>query len=342
MNVQAESLQALVTDIFRSAGCDPREAACIGQHLVEANLVGHDSHGVIRVATYLRWLAEGRVFPNRQLQLVQDTPVLAIGDGQLGLGQWIGQQAVELGIEKCRQQGVAVIALRNSGHLGRIGHWAEMGLRSGLVSLHFVNTTGLGVLVAPWGGIDRRLSANPLSIGCPSRGGTPLLLDISTCMIAEGKIRVALNKGTLVPEGCLIDAQGEPTCEPRVFYDQPPGAILPFGGHKGYALGLMTELLAGALTGSGCTHPGVDRLEQGMLSIYLDPHRLAGETYFEEVGRFVQFVKSSRVRSESGEILVPGEIEERTRQQRRSAGIDLDANTWQQLSNAAQTVGVKV
>src|SRR5207253_1181254 len=145
----------------------------------------------------------------------------------------IGEQAMNLGIAKAVRHGVAVVALWNSGHLGRIGDWALMAAEVGKLSLHFVNTSGAGILVAPYGGINRRLSANPIAAGVPVRGGSPIILDMSACTIAEGKIRVALNKGVPVPDQCLIDAEGRPTYDPKVFYGPPPGAILSIAGHKG-------------------------------------------------------------------------------------------------------------
>ena len=166
-----------------------------------------------------------------------------------------------------------MIALRNAGHLGRIGDWPLLAAKAGKVSLHFVNTSGAGILVAPFGGIERRLSANPMAAGVPVAGGAPILLDMSCCTIAEGKLKVAFNKGVDVPPGCIIDSKGQPTSDPKVFYGDPPGAILSIAGHKGYALGIITELLAGALSGGGASNPAnKNRLANGMLSIYMEPH----------------------------------------------------------------------
>jgi uncharacterized oxidoreductase len=238
---------------------------------------------------------------------------------------------------------MALVALRNSGHLGRIGDWPLIAAREGLVSLHFVSTSGFGLLVAPFGGIDRRLSANPIAVGIPVEGAESILLDISTCSIAEGKIKVALNKGEVVPEGCIIDSEGRPTNDPRVFYASPPGAILPFGGHKGYGLGIITEILAEALTGNGCSDPKSPRLSNGMLSIYLEPNYLPSDRPFaSEVQRFIVFVKSSRLASANGSILLPGELEQRTRAVRLRDGIPLDETTWEELRATSQAVGLDV
>jgi hydroxycarboxylate dehydrogenase B len=342
MQLRHDRLTALTATIFRAAGCQSPEAECIATHLVEANLVGHDSHGVIRVLHYVRWLREGKVLPGRTIQVVFENEVIAVVDGQYGFGQSVGEQAMRLGVEKSARHGVAVVALRNAGHLGRIGDWPLMVARAGKLSLHFVNTSGAGILVAPHGGINRRLSANPIAAGVPVAGGPPILLDISACTIAEGKLKVALNKGVPVPENCIIDAQGRPTTDPRVFYADPPGAILSIAGHKGYGLGIVCEMLAGALAGGGCSNPAnKNRLANGMLSIILDPSRFQEEAAFgAEVNRFIAWVKSSAKAAPDGDILMPGEIEERTKAQRLRDGIPVDDTTWAQIKETATAVGL--
>jgi len=239
---------------------------------------------------------------------------------------------------------VAVIALRNAGHLGRIGDWPLLAARAGKVSLHFVNTSGAGILVAPFGGIDRRLSANPVAAGMPVGGGPPILVDMSCCTIAEGKLKVAFNKGVNVPEGCIIDAQGRPTTDPKVFYGDPPGAILSIAGHKGYALGIVAEMLAGALTGGGASNPAnAGRLANGMLSIYMDPRFFQEEQPLAaEVGRFVEWVKSSRKARPDAEILMPGEIEENTKAKRLRDGIELDDITWKAIIEVCRSLKVPI
>lgn len=342
MQVAADRLARLTSQIFAAAGCQAGEADRVAQYLVEANLVGHDSHGVVRVPPYIDWLLAGKVLPNQRATVVLESEVLAVLDGNFGLGQTLGEQAVDCGIAKCMERGVAVVALRNSGHLGRIGDWPLRAAAAGLISLHFVNTSGAGMLVAPFGGVDRRLSACPVAAGVPVTDGEPLLVDVSMCTIAEGKIRVALNRGVTVPDGCIIDADGRPTNDPRVFYADPPGAILPMGQHKGYALGMLVEILAGALTGGSCTSPAhAHRLANSMLSVYFHPgHFGDGPGFGAEVQRFVDFVKSSRLADPDREILAPGEVEARTRVARSANGIPLDAASRQQIVSAAEKVGI--
>ena len=342
MRIQHNRLKQFVSSIFAAAGCQRAEADRIGHYLTEANLVGHDSHGVIRVSYYIDWLKAGKVLANQNIKVLLENEVIAVVDGQYGFGQTIGEQATKLGIEKSARHGVSVIALRNAGHLGRIGDWPLLAARAGKVSVHFVNTSGAGILVAPFGGINRRLSANPIAAGVPVAGKPPILMDMSCCTIAEGKLKVAFNKGVNVPENCIIDSQGQPTVDPKVFYGDPPGAILSIAGHKGYALGIITEMLAGALDGGGASNPAnAGRLANGMLSIFMDPAFFQDDAAFAgEVTRFVEWVKSSQKVSPDGQILMPGEIEENTKAQRLREGIELDDNTWKALAETGRALGV--
>jgi hydroxycarboxylate dehydrogenase B len=332
MKIQHDRLRKLSTAIFTAAGCHEPEAERISHYLVEANLAGHDSHGILRIPSYVDWLRTGKVHANKTIKIVFENDVIAVADGEFGFGQTVGEQAMKLGIAKSERHGVAVVALRNSGHLGQIGAWALMAAKANRISIHFVNTSGAGILVPPHGGISRRISANPIAAGIPAHNGTSIVLDISTSMIAEGKVRLALNKGVRVPDDCLIDALGRPTNDPKVFYGNPPGAILPFGGHKGYGLAIIAEMLAGALTGSSCSNPNATRVVNGMLTILLSPRFfVTEEEFYQEAQRFIAFVKSSEKASPEAEILMPGELEEKTRQQRIAAGIEVDGTTWDQI-----------
>ena len=341
MTINHDELKQKIAAIFGAAGCQGDEPRCISHHLVEANLVGHDSHGVIRVPTYVKWLGEGKVLANRELRMVSDQETIAIVDGDLGFGQVMGERVMQLAIDKASRYGVGVIGLRNTGHLGRIGDWVTQAVDEGKIAICMVNTSGLGILVAPFGGVERRLSANPIAVGIPVKGRTPIILDISTCAIAEGKIMVAMHKGETVPDECLIDAEGNPTNDPEVFYADVPGAILPFGGHKGFGLGIVVDVLSGALAGGSCSHPGEDCLRQSMLSIVIDPDRFQPQDILTgEIHRFIDFVKSSRTKNAATEILMPGEIEQRTRHYRLEHGIELDKTTWGQLCALGQQLNV--
>ncbi|HIF33919.1 MAG TPA: malate/lactate/ureidoglycolate dehydrogenase [Planctomycetes bacterium] len=337
MKIGPDPLRKLVSAIFLNSGSSKEEADGIAEHLVKANLVGHDSHGVIRTPIYMQWLRDGKVFANRRLNILFENESVAMTDGQLGYGQSIGRQLVELGVSKCREHGIAVTSVRNSGHLGRIGHWAELAAEQGCVSLHFVNTSGLGMFVVPAGGTDRRLSVNPVTMGVPVKDRHPVVLDMAAAAAAEGKLKVARNKGVPVPDGWILDANGNPTNDPNDFYGPPFGAILPIAGYKGYGLAFMVELLAGALTGGGCSSEGKTQLEQGMLSVYLDPEKLnSTDTFQNEVIRYIDFVKSSRPTDEANPVLVPGDIEVQKMHYRQEHGIEIDEMTWNQIVQTAR------
>ena len=259
---------------------------------------------------------------------------------------------MRLGLEKVRHNGLAIVALRNSGHLGRIGDWAEMAAADGMISIHFVNTSGLGLLVAPFGGAERRMSTNPVCIGIPDPRGESLVLDFATSIVAEGKVLNALGGGKPLPKGSLIDGDGTLSTDPALIYGvqdstQPldvrsgSGAIRAMGEHKGSGLSFMCEVLAGALTGSGCSRPGMQRLSNGMLSIYVSPDFLVVESEFaDELRDYVAFFRSAVPDAVGGEVLCPGEPEARNRAKRGVEGVPLPSSTWQSLLDAAEENGV--
>jgi len=245
---RADPLAAAVRAIVAAAGSHDGEAAQVAANLVEANLRGHDSHGVGMVPRYVDAVLEGGLAVNSHVAIRQDSGALLTLDGRQGYGQVIGQEAMELGAARAKEHGVCVVGLAHSHHLGRIGQWAEQCVDHGLVSIHFVNVLSRPI-VAPFGGRDARLGTNPFCVGIPRPGGEPILLDFATSKIAQGKTRVAYNKGVAIEPGTLIDNHGEPTTDPRYTVVEPIGALLPFGEHKGAGLALICELLGGALAG---------------------------------------------------------------------------------------------
>jgi uncharacterized oxidoreductase len=252
---------------------------------------------------------------------------------------------MELAAARAKQYGMCCISIRNAGHLGRIGAWAEQLADKGLVSIHFVNTSGFGILVAPHGGSDRRLSANPIAAGAPVPGKSPLILDIATSIVAEGKIQVARNRGKALEPGLVIDGAGKPTTSPDAFYAPPPGAIFPFGGHKGSGLSLFCEILAGSLSGGGSSHPDNAtswRLVNNMMTIAFDPTVFPDATFDADSQRLVEWIKASPPIEVGGRVLLPGEIEAETMADRLERGVPIDATTLQQLSDAARALSVPV
>lgn len=340
--VPATALQRVAQAILEQGGSSATEAAQVAQHLVEANLRGHDSHGVGMLPRYVRNLQAGTLRVNQSFVVRTDHGALLTLDGQAGYGQAIGVQAMQLGIERARLHGVAVIGLANTHHLGRIGAYAEQCLAAGLVSIHFVNVISRPH-VAPFGGTDARFATNPMCVGIPlGEGNGPLVLDFATSRIALGKVRVALNRGKPVPHGALIDETGRPTRDPGTMFREPHGALLPFGGHKGYGLALVCEILAGALTGGLTLHelPTGEGIINNMLSFVVDPERLGTAAHLAQQARaFADWLKASPPAPDAA-VLLPGDPERAHHAQRSAAGIPIDATTWAELVQAAGRLGL--
>ena len=336
------ALTRVVRAVVEAAGSSAEEAGLVADNLVLANASGHASHGVGMLPRYVDSLLEGGLVPNQHVRVALDSGALLRLDGGSGYGQVVGRDAMALGIARALEHGVCVVALANAHHLGRIGHWAEMCLERGLVSLHFVNVVSRPI-VAPFGGLDARTGTNPVCIGFPRAGAEPIVLDFATSRIAQGKARVAFNRGEPVAPGTIIDDRGVPTTDPRYSVVPPYGALLPFGEHKGFGLALAAELLGGALTGgSTChdPHAGKRRVLNGMLSILIEPGRLgAAASLAAETEAYLDWLRRSPV-PEGGGIVLPGEPERLERRRCAVEGIALDVTTWEEIMAAGAKVGL--
>ena len=346
--LQAQELRAQVATVLIAAGSSSEEAATVATNLVLANLSGHDSHGVGMLPRYVDAVLEGGLKPNSSARVVLDTGSLLTLDGQRGYGQVVGEQAMALGIDRAKTHGSCIMTLGNAHHLGRIGHFAEMAVAQGLVSLHFVNVLSRPV-VAPFGGADGRYGTNPCCIGVPLKGREPFILDFATSRMAQGKMRVAHNEGRRVEPGTLIDEHGRPTTDPGVVVVPQSnglfGALLAFGEHKGYGLAVACELLGGALTGGGTWHqptdPSVRAIVNGMLTVLIDPARLGTQAAFEqEAVAFVDWLQAGPVAPGFDAVQIAGDPERAIRVQREVDGIAVDAQTWQEIVAAGRKVGV--
>ena len=344
--LEVSVLRSYVASILVAAGSSTTESDTVAANLVVANLSGHDSHGVGMLPRYVDAVLEGGLKPNASVRTVLDIGTLLSLDGQRGYGQVIGEQAMQLGMERARMHGSCVMALAQSHHLGRIGHFAEMAVAQGLVAIHFVNVLSRPV-VAPWGGGDGRFGTNPCCIGVPLAGQPPFILDFATSRVAQGKMRVAYNKGEQVAPGTLIDERGQPTTNPGVVVVPQSngllGALLTFGEHKGYGLAMACELLGGALTGGGTWHRPADNARavlNSMLTILIDPARLGTQASLDkEALAFVDWVKASPAAPGFEAVQIAGDPERAARRMRGQAGIILDATTWAEILAAAAKVG---
>ena len=337
-----QALRALTLLIARRMGSAEDEAQEVADHLVRANLVGHDSHGVGMLPAYVRLLQDGLLVPNQVPQTVFDAGALLVVDARRGFGQRMAADAIRRAVNRASELGACVLALRNASHIGRIGTYAELAARAGCAFTAFVNVADHRDVQAPWGCAEPRLGTNPFCAAVPGLGGPSLMLDMATTTIAAGKARVAYNKGSRVPEGCLIDDTGHPTDDPAGFIHDHTGALLSFGRHKGSGLAVMCEIMAGAIGGG----QRVDQPVQGgilnsMLATVIDVSRLQDPaTVAGHIETTKAHIRSSRVAPGFDEVLLPGEPERRAAQDRTKAGIPVDETTWREIRQAAAKLGI--
>jgi uncharacterized oxidoreductase len=345
--VDHNELRRIGRRIFVAAGSSEDEAGTIVDHLVEANLKGHDSHGVGMIPSYLRNLGNGKAAANEKGRLVSDSGAFIVYDGARGYGQVVAREATLLGIDRAKENGVAVVALRNAHHIGRVGTYGEMCAGEGLVSISFVNITDQRPAVAPWRGGDARFGTNPVTIAIPGPSpDRPIIADMATSRIAMGKVRVARNKGEQVAGDTLLDADGKPTTDPNVMYRRPRGALFTFGEHKGYALAFICEMLAGAVTGSGTMRPeriDNESVTNGFLLIVIDPSRIVDRAWLvDEIAAMTDYITASPARNPDEPVLIPGDPERLSRARRIAEGVPIDDETWREIAAAARAYNVLV
>ena len=347
MRIHADPLMQMIAGIFQAMGSPDDEATLVADSLVRANLMGHDSHGVGLVPTYIRHFDAGLLKHGMAADCVKDDGAIQMFDGQRGFGRRVGGEAMETAAARCRDTGVVLMTLRNAHHIGRVGAYGEIAMAHGLISLHFVNVTDHTPSVAPWGGAEARFVTNPVCIAVPGTHNTPpTLLDMATSLIALGKARVAMSKGETLDEGLVVDADGRPTTDPSVMYDDPRGSLLPFGKHKGSGLALMCELLAGGLSGGGTIQPENPRNESivnNMFSVLIDPSRLVDMDWLRaEIDQTVSYVKSARAAETDTPVIVAGDKERATAEIRGRDGIEINQEAWDEVTQAASRFGVDV
>jgi hydroxycarboxylate dehydrogenase B len=348
MIIEHQRLRGIMARILRAGGANEDEATCTADHMVDANLAGHDSHGVGMLPLYCRSIEGGNLRPGQQPEIVSDSGTIAVWDGHGGIGQVIARDAMRWAIPAARKHGIAVHALRNAHHIGRVGTYGEMCAAEGLVSVHFVNGIGTAPIVAPFNGREPRYTTNPICIGVPGTAKTPaIILDFATSRLAVGKIRVAHNMRKQVPEGVLLTHDGKHTTDPDVIFSEPRGMLMPFGEHKGSGLALVCDLLCGAIMGMGTLRQDAAPIRggvyNGMLSFVLDPSRLSSRAFMEqEIDALIAWAKSSARLDPEVPVLVAGEPERIARAQRLAEGIPIDENTWAEIREAADKLQVRI
>jgi uncharacterized oxidoreductase len=343
--ILAPQLESFATQLLLAAGAPEAEAERVAASLLDANLRGYESHGVMRLPYYIDMIANREVIPGVELTIIDQTASKVVADGNWGFGQVQAQRLTQLLIEKAQASGVAIGTMKQSSHVGRLGEYGEMCTAVGLVALLMVNTHGVARRVAPPGGKAPRLGTNPLAIAVPYRD-EPLVLDFSTSATAEGKVRVKKIAGEACPEGWLLDCAGLPTCDANSLYGTPAGTILPMGGsqaYKGFGLALMIDIFAGALSGGRCARETpLNPNGNCLFMMVVDPEHFGGAHHFaEEVEQLAEFVRGCPRVADCPEILLPGDPERRTMARNSAEGITLDAENWGALVKLAERLGVE-
>lgn len=336
-------IRTLVTRLLIAQKVPAAEAETVAIELCDANLVGHDSHGVMRIVQYSQMIADGFVRPGSQSEVVKESATSAVIDGHFNFGQVTASVGLALAINKARAQGAATVLMRNCNHVGRLGSYTEKAAREGFVAMMAVNAPGPGG-VAPFGGMERRLGTNPISIAAPAVPSA-LVLDMTTSATAEGKLRVAHQKGEQVPEGMMIDGHGRPSTNPGDYYTKPYGAILPLGGaslgHKGFGLSVMIDVVCGILSNSGIAREDLPRGANGVWLYLLSIESFLPRSEYDAwMEKYVAYIKGCPRLPGVQEILMPGEIEVRRQQQRAQEGVPVPDETWRQITELAAKLGV--
>jgi LDH2 family malate/lactate/ureidoglycolate dehydrogenase len=338
--LQAQQLKDFIAEILAAAGARADYADIVAAHLVDANLAGHDSHGVIRTPHYVRSIEKGDLQPSAEPEIVVETASMAQICGNWTFGQVIGKEATELAIDKARAQGVGLVSMYHEGHTGRLGAYAEMGAEAGMASMIWDGCLGgPRSIVVPLNGRGRKIGANPIAMGFPSEAHGAVILDFATSISAAGKVMVAVDKGEQLPGDWIVDADWQPTSDPTQL--AKGGALRPMGlpyvGHKGYALAMMVGFFTlMASLPSDKQPPLEDRW--GTVILMIDISRFGPLAAFKgQVDTIIDFVKADPL---EGEVLYPGEVEARTRRERLAAGINLPEATWSEIRTGAAGLGL--
>ncbi len=340
--IQAKQLSQFIAQILGAGGARADYAAIVAEHLVDANLAGHDSHGVIRTPHYVRSIKKGDLHPSAEPDIVEETASMAQICGNWTFGQVIAKGATELAISKARDQGVALVSMYHEGHTGRLGSYAEMGAEAGMASMIWDGCLGgPRSVVVPLNGTGRKLGANPIAIGFPSETYGTILLDFATSISAAGKVMVAVDKGEQLPGEWIVDADWQPTADPTQLAKggalRPMG--LPFVGHKGYALAMMVGLFSLMASLRSDNQPPLED-RWGTVILMIDISRFGAlDVFRSQVDTIIDFVKTDPL---AGEVLHPGEVEARTRRERLANGINLPAATWREIKTCAEGLGLAV
>jgi uncharacterized oxidoreductase len=323
-------------------GARREDAELVARLLVRANLCGYDSHGVFRLAQYHEWWRAGLLNPGAQPVIVEETVFAAKVDGRYAFGQVVAHFAARVAIEKARRVGIAVVTAKNSNHVGRLADHAETIQGAGLIGLLMVNDSGSGQFVVPWGGIDPRLATNPIAMGIPGGEDGGILFDFSTSAAALGRVRQLQTRGEPTPSGWLIDPSGRETTDPASLFREPRSSLLPAGSHRGFALSLVVEVLAGILSGAGFANPNPGPEEMnGIFILAADVSWFVPlDEFRSQVDQLTAHMKTSRPMPSVGPVHIPGETSRAEEALRAREGITLNEENWGKVASVLNDLGL--
>lgn len=346
ITLTVKQISTVCQAILEGLGVPASDAKIVGDHLARANLFGHDSHGIQNVNYYAFLIRSGFVKPASNLRIAKDTSSIALIDGGWGLGQVVCTRATSLAIEKAKDSGIGSVGVFNCGHIGRLGEYTSRIAEEKMIGILFANTDPT---VAPWGGMSRLLGTNPMSFAFPAGSENTVMVDFASAAVAEGKIKAALFKGESIPQGWILDKNGMPTTNPADLYRPPlppagqnlAGAQLPAAGHKGYGLAVAVDILAGALTGSGCGNDVKAGNGVFIQAINIESFGSVSE-YEKRVVKLIQEIKNSAKAPGTSEILIPGEPEFRSALIREKSGIPISEEIWTNVVRLGRELGIDV
>jgi len=339
---EPEELRRIGREIYERVGASSEEADIVAKLLVDANLAGHDSHGVVRIPQYVSGVKRGQIKLGTTTEVERETAATAVVNGHWGFGHVTAQKAMKIAVEKARETAVGIVTVHQCNHIGRLGAYPPLAVPEGMAGLMTNNGHGADRSVAPFGGLGRILPANCLAVAFPSDRDFPIALDLTAAAAAGGKMRVALARGEKVPDGWLMTADGKTTNEPND-YVNGDASLVSFGGHKGYGLGFVFDILSGAFSPAGCTMENSPVTGNALFvqAIRVDAFVPLDE-FKSEVGRFIDYVKSAKTAPGFDEVLVPGERSWRARVDREANGIVVEDATWAEIVATANEYDVKV
>ena len=343
--ISAEVLRRIGIQLFTGCGAPLEDVLILVDHLVDTSLMGLDSHGIMRYSQYVDGVMDGTIKPGVPVHITKESPSTATVDCGFNFGQVGAKFMVRVVCEKAKQENIACVVSENCNHIGRLGAYTQEIAENNLVGFGVVNSSKHGHWVVPYGGRQGRLATNPLSFAVPSNGLHPIVLDMSTAMVSEGKIRAVMYQGKTMPQGFIQDAEGKPVTDPVAFYGPPKGTILPLGspyhGYKGFGLGLLVEILGGVLAGNSTAEdlPYIN----GLCLVAINPEAFAGSDIFKGlIDEMTGYMKTTPPAMGFDEVVLPGELDFRTYEKRLKEGIPVDEDVWQLIKQASQKVGVTI